>query len=1007
MKKYFSIALSAIAMTAAAQQPTTVTGVITTAQHSEGQPGARINVVGGQQAVLSDETGKFSLTVPSLDACLTISAPGYETQTVYLQGRNSLELNLLSENASDTQTSAIPVQGEAYSVLQSGQPGSASNVFVRGLHSIHLSAQPLYVVDGVVWQMQEDATSSIDGFMANPLNILDADDIESLEVIKNGSAVWGAKAAAGVVNIKTKRAHDMVTRIEANISMGLQQKFSSLPMMSAADYKRYATDVMSGMDKNAVNRLLFTSDDASKLSYFDTHNATDWLSLVNNNAMLQRYGINVAGGDERALYRFSLGYDQNDGNVKGSSFNRLNIRFNADIHLTRKFTVNSDIYYAQTNTRTPISGMDDAYSPYYLGLAKSPLYGSYQHNAEGMLTTRLCDVDELGVSNPMTLVDGNLPQASKQRFTISLQPRYQFNSKLSLTALLAFSWDKENQDVFMPDGGVSDQNLYNAKGEIYAIGLNEVRNQMTRQSALSAHVHLDYDIVNTWKHQFKATLGGRFYNMANRYTAGRGYNTGSDYMKALSNTNSSLRWITGDTYTDRDLAWYLQGDYSYLSRYGITAAASLQASTRYGVEAGGLQLAGTSWMPTAQVEAYWNLSSERFMKNLKGVDAKVRLGWNLSGNDRLPLNAARTYLSSASISQNAVGNVITSIGNNKLKWETTNQMNLGLDFGFCHKTWLLSLDLYRSTTSDLITRYSMASESGLNYYWANGGKLRNTGFELRNTVRIIEDRDWKLSASVVLGQYISEVTELPQGDITTDIASARILTTVGQPVGVFYGYQTEGVFSTAAEASAAHLGIVAANGSVVPFEAGDVHFTDQNKDGIINDADRVIIGDPTPDFYGSLNLNLQWKRLSIVPEFSFVYGGDIYNALRADLESGSSLHNQTTAMLNRWTADGQTTNMPRATYGDPMGNARFSDRWIEDGSYLRLKSLTVGYDIPFHASMLQNIHVFASAYNVFTLTNYLGADPETALSSSVLSQGIDAGLTPQSRSFVFGVKINL
>lgn len=1007
MKKILTIALSAAALSATAQSQ--ITGVVTSALNAEGQPGARITVVGSQQSAMTDEKGRFTLSVPSLDACLLVTAPGCEEQTVYLQGRSTLDLRLLTTSAEPVlPVSTMPRLGAALTTLQSGQPGAGSSVFVRGLHSIHLSGQPLYVVDGVVWDMMEDGTSAIDGFAANPLNLIDPDDIESVQVLQGAeTAVWGAKAAAGVVSITTKRAHDMVTRIEANIGMGLQEKFGAMPMMNAADYKRYATDVMSGMDKDAVSRFLFTNDDPSRLSYFDTHNATDWLSLVQKNALVQNYGINVSGGDERALYRFSLGYAQNDGNLRGSSFNRLNVRFNSDIFLTRHFTLATNIYYAQTNTHTPVSGISEAYSPFYLGLAKSPLYGPYQHNAAGEMTNRTSDVDELGVSNPVVLIGDGMPRSAGQRFAVSLQPQYKFNDRLSFTALLSFQWNKENQDFFMPDGGLTNQPLFNANGEAYAIGLNEVRNLMQRQSTLSANAHLDYDILRGTNHNLAASIGGRYYNTLNKYTAGRGYNTGSDFMKALSNTNSSLRWIDGDNYIARDAAWFLTANYNYRQRYGLAASAAIQASSRYGADAGGLMIAGTSWMPTATVDAYWNISAERFMAALHGFDAKVRLGWNLTGNDRLPINASRTFLTSSSLSQNAVGNVVGAIGNSELKWETTSQLHAGLDLGFFSGRWTLAFDFFQSTTTDLLSRRSLGAESGLRYYWANGGTLKATGFELATTARIIDRRDWRLSLSAALGHYKGEVTELPEGQFTTDIAGAQVLTAVGQPVGVFYGYRTEGIFATGDEAKQAGLSVVASNGTLVPFKAGDVHFADINNDGIINDQDRVVIGNPTPDVYGSFDLNLQWKRLSISPLFTFSVGGDVYNALRADLESGCTLHNQTTAMNARWTHDGQQASMPRATYGDPMGNARFSDRWIEDGSYMRLKSLTVSYDIPFHATMLQNIRIYASANNLFTLTRYLGADPETSLSPAVLAQGIDAGLTPQSRSYLFGVKINL
>lgn len=982
-----------------------VSGTVTSTNSVSGQLGARVSVVGAKQMTMTDEKGEYSFEVPSADVTLVVTAPGCEQQTIALRGRDRLDIHLLS--TAQESVDKMNLAGKSLTVRQNGDPGSSTNIFIRGMHSINLSSQPLYVVDGVIWQMQEDAPSCIDGYATNPLNLIDADDIESVEVSHNGTAIWGAKAAAGVVYITTKRAEDMATQIEANISMGLQQKFSTIPMMSASDYKRYASDVVSGLDKGVASRLLFMNDDASRVSYYDTHNSTDWMSLVNKNAMLQNYGINVSGGDEKALYRFSLGYAQNDGNIDGSTFNRLNVRFNSDIFLTNRFQILSDIYYANTNTHVPANGISDVYSPYYLALAKSPLYAPYQRNSIGELTNRLSDVDELNVTNPVAIVGDQLPQSAKQRFAISLRPQYSFADNLKLSALLAFHWDKENQDRFTPDVGVTDMPLVNANGEQYATGLNEVQNLMSRQTTLSADVRLDWNILSLWHHSLKTTYGMRFYNDSFKYTAGKGYNTGSDFMKALSNTNSSLRWIYGDSYTTRDLAWYLQGDYSYLQRYGVSASASMQASSRYGSNAGGISLAGTDWMPTANVEFYWKASSERFLQSMKGIDARLRIGWNLSGNDRLPLNAGRSYLVSSAFAQNAIGNVIGSIGNDRLKWETTNDLHAGIDMSFFNHRWNLSIDVYHSVTSDLLSRHSMVEETGLAYYWSNGGKLKNDGLTLSTHVRIIEKKDWRFTADAAVSHYRNKVTSLPDGQFHTDMFGAQILTAVNEPVGVFYGYQTAGVYATAAEASADGLAVENANGSLTAFSAGDMRFVDNHRDGVINDLDRVVIGDPNPDVYGSFNMSLTWRRLTLTPLFTFSVGNDIYNALRADLENGSSLHNQTTAMNSRWTADGQITDIPRAVYGDPIGNSRFSDRWIEDGSYLKCKSIMLSYDIPFKSSMLQNIRVWTSVNNVFTVTRYLGADPETAVSSSVLSQGIDAGLTPQSRSFVIGIKVNL
>ena len=1005
MKILLATILSFCSLLMSAQNDLPVSGAVRSSNSKTGQAGARVVVDGTTLMAMTDEEGHFTVMVPSYDVTLVVSAPGCQSQKVFLKGRKTVNVFLLSKEPEAVEK--MNLHGEALSIKQSGDPWAATRLFVRGLHSINLSSQPLYIVDGVVWDMQEDAASGIDGYSANPLSLLDDDDIERVDVLKDGTAIWGAKAASGVISITTKRAHDMATRIEAIASMGVTQKCSSMPMMDASDYRLYATDVMRGMSSNDLSQLLFTNDDRSRQSYYETHNNTDWLSQINRNAMLQHYGINVAGGDDKALYRFSIGYAKNESNISGSDFNRLNVRFNSDVFLNKHFSLASDIYYVNTDAHVNVGGLNEESSPYYIAMIKSPLYAPYQYNSQGLVTNRMSDVDELNVTNPIAVIGDQTPQVSKQRFALSLKPHYVFNDRFSLTALLSFQWDKENQDSFLPDVGVADMPLTNGNGEVYATGLNEVRNLMARQSILSAQAFADWDVINGWKHELKMQGGMRFANNSYRYNAGRGYNTGSDFMKALSNTNSSLRWITGDSYTNRDLAWYLWGRYSYLQRYALEASTAIQTSSRYGKNAGGLSMAGVAWMPTFNVEASWDISAEKWMQPLKGFDAKLRLGWNQTGNDLLPINASRTTLHSVALAQNAVGNAIASIGNDELKWETTRQWNVGLDMSFFNNRWQLSADCYHSVTDDLLLQRTLAEETGLSNYWANGGKLKNIGFSVSTNVRALDRKDWKLTVSGVVSHYKNEVTELPEGSFTTEINGAQVMTAVGQPVGIFYGYETNGVYSNAEEAKADDLSVKNDNGSLTAFGAGDMRFVDHCADGIIDDKDRVVIGDPNPDFFGRLQATLSWKRFTVTPVFTFSVGGDVYNALRACLESGSDMHNQTTAMRNRWTVDGQITDVPRATYGDPMGNSRFSDRWIEDGSCFRMKSITLSYDIPFQSAMLQNVRIWASVNNLFTLTKYLGADPECSYSSAVLAQGIDLGLTPQSRSFVIGVKVNL
>jgi hypothetical protein len=367
------------------------------------------------------------------------------------------------------------------------------------------------------------------------------------------------------------------------------------------------------------------------------------------------------------------------------------------------------------------------------------------------------------------------------------------------------------------------------------------------------------------------------------------------------------------------------------------------------------------------------------------------------------------YFASVKLMDRANGIVLANISNNKIQWETTARANIGFDMALLNDRINLAADYYSSKTSDLLTLKELPDITGLNYSWSNGGTLTNNGFELSANVKVLNNRQlkWELGASA--GHYKNEITSLPNGSYTTPVYGGEVLSAVGQPVGAFYGYKTNGVFATAEHAAAANLKQRNSDGSFTAFGAGDVHFVENAYalDGIIDENDRQVIGNPNPDLYGSFSSKLTHKRLSLNAVFTYSLGNDVYNYHRSMLESGRDLSNQSKAMLGRWTGEGQITNQPRAVYGDPMGNARFSDRWIEDGSFLRLKTISLSYNLPLKSNYIQGLSIWVSGNNLITWSNYLGIDPEFSSRQSVYYQGIDAGLTPLTRSYYVGINFNL
>lgn len=996
-----TILIAALALAAQlSAQEVAVRGKVTDNADGSALTGVRIRVVGDKATAMTDSTGTFSLKVPDGNVTLQVSAPRHNTIFVPLRQDRQLDIRLTQKGADVTplgQTSAdravAGLQGQLYSTQRSGMPGMGSSVLINGIHSLSGSSQPLYVVDGVIWATNDDATSVIGGHVLNPLALISPDDIESIQVMRDGTAIWGAKGGNGVVLISTRRAHNEATEIEAFARLGYRSTPKAMPMMNAAEYRLYGSDIMS------------SGGSFGKDSGYDT----DWLDMTTRGAMLMNYGISVRGGDDRALYGFSLGYTNDEGSVSETSFERLNIRFNSDINLWAGFKLRFDVAFAQATQQLRDDGVNEYSSPYYMSLIKSPLYSPNVISETGETTKKYADTDALGVGNPLSVLDLGKGEVRNYRFNLNAAPTYTFSDKLALRGLIGFTFDKDKENSFVPDYGTAERSLLNDNGEIYAMSRNVVKSLMIRHTTLSADLHGEYTPLSGLTHNLSARLGFRFQNDDDNYSYGEGHNTSSDFMNDLSNTTGSLHFSEGLDRSWRSMAWYVSADYGYRQRYMLSFNMAMETSSRFGKEAdGGLRLGGVKWGLFPSVDAAWLVSSENWMRSVRFVNSlKIRAGFSLTGNDNLPDNATKTYFASRPLMGNAYGLVMANIGNDRLKWEQTATLHAGIDATMWDNRLSVSLDLFRSATKDLLTRRQLSEQAGMAYYWSNGGEMKNSGLSVALGLRAIDKKDWKLDVGASIGHYANEITKLDGEQFTTDICGGQVLTAVGGPAGLFYGYKTEGVFAKSGDAAEASLAIRNSDGSTTAFQAGDVHFYDKDGNGIIDDDDRVVIGDPNPDIYGSLSLRLSWRRLTLSSVFTYCVGNDVYNALRASLESGSNLHNQTTAMLNRWIAEGQVTDIPRAVYGDPMGNSRFSDRWIEDGSYLKWKHLQLTWQLPLQSRFIQGVELSVAVSNLCTFTRYIGSDPEFAYGSSPLYRGIDAGLTPNSREFNFGVKINL
>lgn len=1008
-----------------------------------GQPisAAQISVPDKNVSALTDEDGNFSIKITSPNDILVVGAIGYDVREVGLQGSKSITVKLYQEGFSNyfkelrsvtgmqrqTQATASVVSVDApdsystvivddilqksmganiRSVARSGQSGIGSNIFIRGINSINANAQPLFVVDGVIWNNFQDITSIHGGHFSNPLDDLNPNDIESISVLKDGASIYGSKASNGVILISTKRARTMVTTIDLNVLTSFTQQPSSLPMMNGEQFRIYASDLLSGMGVggNDWNNFGFLVTDPTNPNYNIYHNVTDWKQKVYQTGVTQNYLINVKGGDDKALYYFSLGYGANQGVVKTTDWTRINSRFNADFNLTDQIKLGLNIGFSRNERGLLDDGVDQYSSPTWMASIKSPFMSENAFTGTGDKTLNLAQTDIIGIGNPVALLKYSNNFQKKYRFNIAMLPSYQITPELKISSQFDYSLYKSIEGHFTPERFTPVRYLEN-KG----YSKNRISSQVMRNTNVFSNTFLTYEKTFDVYHQLKAVAGLRYISNYLESDYVEEHNSGSNNNTTITGAYDFL-FVDGINDLTKSLSNYYQAEYAYDGRYFLTGTASFDASSRFGRKTeSGLNFKNRSLAVFPAISGAWIASSEDFMRNIDVLNfLKVRAGYGLTGNDGIKDYESMAYFTSVRFIDRANGLVLTNLENNKIQWETTAKANVGFDMGFLDDLVTVNLDLYSSTTSNLLTMRTLPIHAGLGNYWSNGGTMTNNGYELAVNVKAINTQDFKLELGISAGAYKNEVTSLPDNEsFTTKVLDGEMLTAVGQPVGVFYGYKTAGVFATQADADAANLKVLNADGSFTAFGAGDMIFEDFYADGIIDEKDRQVIGNPHPDFYGNFYASAKYKRFELDAVFTYSVGNEVYNYYRSQLEAGNSFNNQTLVMNRRWTGEGQQTTVPRATYGDPLGNARFSDRWIEDASYLRFKTISLSYQIPIQTDFIEGLKVWISADNLFTLTNYLGLDPEVSAGTSVFSQGVDAGLLPQTSTVYFGVKLNL
>lgn len=1033
----------------AKQDATALTASGTIKDAATGKPISGVNVsVADFSAAITNEKGSFTIKVPSYSAVLTISAPSYQSKELALKGRKTVTTELYDENFASVYdqatmpfgpkpinnlTKAVSIvdtkgswetlsetpdsylQGQVAglnAIRRSGTPNIGADLFLRGYNSLYATNKPLIIVDGVIYDNAHYGSSLIGGHYNNPLANIDQNDIETYTVIKDGASMYGTKGANGVILITTGHTKDLATKIDFGVFTGYNFKPKNLPLLGSNDFRVYLSDMLksSGLTDAQIQAQPYMNDNINSGTYYNYHNNTDWQKEVFKGSITQNYYLRVSGGDDIARYTLSMGYADDGAVTRNTSSQKYNTRFNADLNLSKKFSVNANVSFTYNEQSLFDQGVSPKSNPIFLAQTKAPFERQHQVNGAGAESPNYENLDIFKVGNPLSIIDTAQNIVKSYRFLAAINFKYKFNKYSSLQSTFAVTYDKIRENTFLPRAGVLPDTL----GSVAVNGKNAILysrlgSQVQRFYSLYNDTHFSYDRVFNRIHHITANVGLRYLYGESNDNVARGYNSATDQFISVGTGVSALRTTGGELGSSNWLNTYLGVDYQLLNKYIFSYNMAIDGSSKFGADIPNtLTINGVKLAVLPSLSAAWLISSERFMQNVDFVELlKLRASYSLTGNDDIGNYAARQYY----VAQNLLGQqglVRGSIGNSALQWESNRKADIGIDAALLKERLNISLDVYQNNTSNMLINEPQPAATGFTYAVTNSGAMRTQGIELNVNYRFINHTDVKWDAGFNIAKYSNKITQLPNNSMTTTFAGATVLTQVGQPANLFYGYKTNGVYSSNAQATASGTKEVVANGNIIVPQGGDVRFVDVNGDNIIDSRDRQIIGNPNPDFTGGINSTLTYKRISLSALVTFSKGGQVFNYVRQQLEAQSTFQNQTQYVLNRWRVDGQVTNVPRASYGDPSANSRFSDRWIEDGSYIRLRTISAVYNLPINGKRgIKAIKLYATGNNLITFSKYLGYDPEFSATESVFTQGIDTGLEPIFRSVQIGVRLGL
>lgn len=958
-------------------------------------------------------------TLPGTIVLMPTTAPAY-TGTLqwpaYTLGRNQhsattqgvekkdFKLGLTIDQAVQDEVTGLRV------VRQGGMPGEGAYLNIRGLHSLVAGNTPLIVVNGIPTFGNEDVSNVINGYSRSALYNQNTNDIRSVTVLKGAdAAAYGSLGSNGVVLIETEQAtsDNLETRISFTGHYGVTLPGRSLPVLETEDYKNYLQDI--GMTRYNLITALHTDypflQQGDNYHSYLFNNKTDWSKQVQGPSFVTDNVFRVEGGDEIAKYNISFGYLSEGGVLGTTKSDRYHTLINSNILVSRNVDIFTNVGLYYVNSQLQEQGMQTATNALLSAYHAMPLLSPYQKEPDGTLLNNYATYDGWNVnsnptfpydnvSNPLAIVNTVKAADNIYDANIRLGLNVKANRYLTLTGLLNLYYNYTQESIFIP--GVTDKAIV---PQYYGVGLNTVRKGITEDMTNFYGLTGLYQRTLGDIHRLKATAGVRYMDRSLEYDLASGYNTANDFYETLGKVTDDPD-ILGSNIEWKWLNYHLKVEDTWNEQLKGTFNLSVD-----GTSVSGLNAPRFGWFPALSLT--WMAANAGLLPeavSLFNLSAEV----SRTGNSRFSSNYAKNYYQNANFFN--LGTITRSnVPNTKLEWEKKDQVDLGLDMSLLNNVANVQVNAFAAKAFDLLVARQISSVYGSASYYDNVGAVETKGWEASLRLNPVRTKafDWVLGGS--LSQATSVVTTLGNSrELATTYASfngddAVTLLKVGEAPYQFYGYKTEGIYRTNDEVVDAGLTSIYGH----PYQAGDVRFVDKDGNGEINAKDKFLLGNATPTFYGGLFTVVRYKTLTLNADFGYALGNKAYNAVRRSLESMETFHNQSAAVLNRWQMEGHQASLPRAAYGDPSGNNLFSDRWIEDASYLKLRSLTLRYDFQQgFFNLFRSGAVYVVGENLFTLTRYLGGDPEFAYGYAEAMQGFDYGKVTLPTTLKMGVTLN-